>query len=184
MTSPTFPKKSAIWPLAALIAVQVLCTVVFMVDVATDLADKGRAGTIDLAVWPELAACLGLILGIGFEVLVLSRLLREQARMAQGLSVAAGALSDVMAGYFRDWGLTPAEEDVAGFTIKGYSISEIAVLRSSAEGTIKTHLNAIYRKSGTAGRGQLVSILIEDLLQAPILTKPATERPLPAIAAR
>ena len=46
----------------------------------------------------------------------------------------------------------------------------IAELRGSAEGTIKTHLNAIYRKSGVSGRAQLVSVLVEDLLHAPLLT--------------
>lgn len=80
-------------------------------------------------------------------------------------------------GYYRDWGLTASEQDVAGFTIKGYSIAEIATLRGSAPGTVKTHLNAIYRKAGVAGRGQLVSLLVEDLRRAPLL------EPLPNDAA-
>ena len=80
-------------------------------------------------------------------------------------------------GYYRDWGLTASEQDVAGFTIKGYSIAEIAILRGSAPGTVKTHLNAIYRKAGVAGREQLVSLLVEDLLRAPLL------EPLPNDAA-
>ncbi|MBC7740336.1 MAG: helix-turn-helix transcriptional regulator [Candidatus Saccharibacteria bacterium] len=70
---------------------------------------------------------------------------------------------------FRGWHLTPTEQDVASFTIKGCSIAEIARLRGSAEGTIKTHLNAIYRKSGVTGRAQLVSVLVEDLLQTPLI---------------
>ena len=36
-----------------------------------------------------------------------------------------------MEGYFADWGLTPSEADIATFTIKGYSIAEIAGLRGS-----------------------------------------------------
>ena len=44
-----------------------------------------------------------------------------------------------------------------------------AKLRGSAEGTIKTHLNAIYRKSGVTGRAQLVSILIEDLMRGTLV---------------
>jgi DNA-binding CsgD family transcriptional regulator len=58
---------------------------------------------------------------------------------------------------------------VAAFTIKGFTIAEIAALRGSAEGTVKTHLNAIYRKAGVQGRGQLVSLLIEELLGGPLL---------------
>ena len=83
--------------------------------------------------------------------------------------MAAGALAELMEDYFRQWALTPSEADVAAFTIKGYSIAEIATLRGSAEGTVKTHLNAIYRKAGVQGRGQLVSLLIEDLLNGPLV---------------
>ncbi len=74
-----------------------------------------------------------------------------------------------MEGYFEDWRLTPAEADVAAFTIKGFSIAEIATLRGSAEGTVKTHLNAIYRKAGVPGRAQLVNLLIEELLGGPLV---------------
>lgn len=55
--------------------------------------------------------------------------------------------------------------------IKGYSIAEIAGLRGSAEAAIKAQLNSIYRKSGTQGRAQLVSVLVEDLLRAPLLNE-------------
>ena len=167
-----------IWPLVVLILVQCLCTVVFIRDVWADLIPQGWPAFVNPANWSEIAATTGLILGMLFEAAVLWRLLHKQARMQQSLGVAAGALADLMAEYFQTWSLTPTEQDVAAFTIKGYSIAEIAQMRGSAEGTIKTHLNAIYRKSGVAGRGQLVSVLIEDLLQAPLLPggAPQTER--------
>ncbi len=41
-------------------------------------------------------------------------------------------------------------------------------MRRSAEGTVESQLNAIYRKSGLAGRGQLACLLIEDLLSGPL----------------
>ena len=113
---------------------------------------------------PELAATVGLVSGVVTLSLVLLRMLRRQAQMARGLSVAQGTLEALMSAHFRTWNLTPSEADVAAFTVKGCSISEIARLRGSAEATVKTHLNAIYRKSGLSGRGQLVSLLIEDLL--------------------
>ena len=93
----------------------------------------------------------------------------DGARVAQLLGDAPVIASE---GRF-DRALTPAERDVAGFTIKGYSIAEIAQLRGSAEGTVKTHLNAIYRKAGVTGRGQLVSLLVEDLFRAPLLAQDA-----------
>ena len=156
-------------PLVVLILAQSLCIVVFLADVSLDFLPQGWAAFGRVTNWSELAAITGLILGILFETGVLIRLMQQQARMRQSLSVAAGALSDLMTGYFESWGLTPTEQDVATFTIKGYAIAEIAELRGSAEGTIKTHLNAIYRKSGCSGRGQLVSVLVEDLFQAPLL---------------
>ena len=158
-----------VWPVVTLMIVQSLCTVIFMGDVATDLLSRGLAGLTDPANLSEVAAAFGLMLGLVFEVVVLRRLLARQSRMAQSLSVASGALADVMEGYFRTWTLTPTEADVATFTIKGYSIAEIAGLRGSAEGTIKTHLNAIYRKSGAAGRTQLVSVLVEDLFRSALV---------------
>jgi DNA-binding CsgD family transcriptional regulator len=96
--------------------------------------------------------------------------------MQQSLTIASGALSDLMADYFRTWALTPTEADVAAFIIKGYSIAEIAGFRGSAEGTIKTHLNAIYRKSGTAGRTQLVSVLVEDLFRGALVARDAAPK--------
>lgn len=153
--------------LVALILFQCFCTAFFIYDVTLDL-DEGLTSLLHML--PEVAATVGLVLGVAFEVHALVVLLRRQARMAQSLGVAAGALNEVMEAHFRAWALTPSEQDVATFTIKGFSIAEIATMRGSAEGTVKTHLNAIYRKAGVQGRGQLVSVLIEDLLGGPLVT--------------
>lgn len=161
--------RSGVWPVLALIIVQAICTVIFLGDVVTDIAPQGMAALSNPANISEGAASFGLMLGLVFESSVLWRLLHRQHRMQQSLTAASGALSDLMEGYFRTWALTPTEADVAAFTIKGYSIAEIASLRGSAEGTIKTHLNAIYRKSGTSGRAQLVSVLVEDLFRGALV---------------
>ena len=60
--------------------------------------------------------------------------------------------------------LTPAERDVAMFSIKGLSTAEIASLRKTSEGTVKAQTNAIYRKAGVAGRSQLLSLFVDDLM--------------------
>lgn len=151
-------------PLAALIFFQGLCALYFIYDV---LRDAREADSLHLL--PEIAATVGLVIGIAVEVSVLMSMLRRQQRMEKGLGVAAGALAELMEDYFTTWSLTPSEQDIATFTIKGYSIAEIAKLRGSAEGTIKTHLNAIYRKAGVPGRAQLVSLMVEDLLRAPLV---------------
>lgn len=156
--------------LIVLIVAQSFSTAFFIADI---LADVRETGLVDWHLLPEIGATVALILGLAVEAVVLVTMLRRQARMEKSLGVAAGALSDLIAAYFRDWALTPSEEDVATFTIKGYSIAEIAELRGSAEATVKSHLNAIYRKAGVPGRGQLVSLLIEDLMRSPLVNRAA-----------
>ena len=160
------PKKPTY--LVVLILFQVICTAFFVFDVVADFRE-GDAKILHMV--PEIVATVGLIVGLAFEVRTLLAMLRRQAHMEKSLGVAAGALAELMEDYFRQWALTPSEADVAAFTIKGYSIAEIATMRGSAEGTVKTHLNAIYRKAGVTGRGQLVSLLIEDLLNGPLVPK-------------
>ncbi len=155
--------------LVGLIGFQMLCILVFGYDVLHEVRQGDTAAVLAPAVLPEMLATLGLALGIVVEWRLLQRMQRRQAEMARGLSVAAGAINELMRRYFADWDLTPAECDVAGFIIKGYSINEVAGLRGSAEGTVKAQLNAIYRKAGVAGRAQLVSLLVEDLFSAPLL---------------
>lgn len=151
----------------ALLAVfQTLCTLVFLNDVIRDFA-SGLTSLYHII--PEVAATLGLAIGVVFEVHWALQQLRIQREMKRRLDVAGDALNDIMSDYFRQWSLTSAEQDVARFTIKGYSIAEIAAMRQTADGTIKTQLNAIYRKAGVQGRGQLVSVLIEDLMNTALL---------------
>ena len=156
-------------PVMALLAFQIACTLVLLADVGAEFRAAGVNMLADLHLMPELVAVLGLAASTVFVGLVLRRMLARQARLEKGLSVASGALAGLIESYFVNWGLTGAEQDVATFTIKGYSIAEIATLRGSAEGTIKTHLNAIYRKADVTGRAQLTSLLVEDLMRAPLM---------------
>jgi DNA-binding CsgD family transcriptional regulator len=86
--------------------------------------------------------------------------------METQLRQASGAFAELLEERFRGWGLTPSERDVAWFTIKGLPIAEIARLRQTSEGTVKAQSNAIYRKAEVSGRAQLVSLCIEDLIDA------------------
>lgn len=162
--------------LAVLILFQALCAAVFLADAAIDLSDMGAAALSDPHLWIETGAALGLVLGIAVEVRMLLRLLRRKAHAERGLSIAAGALHDLMERWFDDWALTPAERDVALFALKGMSNTEIALLRGAAEGTVKAQLNAVYRKAGVSGRGALLNLLIEDLMQAPLVMRDALPR--------
>ena len=64
---------------------------------------------------------------------------------------------------FDEWDLTKSERDISIFLLKGFRISEIAGLRESSEGTIKSQLSSVYRKSGLAGRGEFTSFFLEEL---------------------
>lgn len=156
--------------LIGLILAQSICALFFLSDVANDAYWMGWSafgGSWHLTI--EALATLALIMGVAVEARYLMQLLRRQSRIERGISIASGALHGLMEEMFCDWKLTPAEQDVAGFTLKGYSIGEIADLRGSREGTIKAQLNAIYRKASVENRGQLVSLLIEDLMRAPLI---------------
>jgi DNA-binding NarL/FixJ family response regulator len=77
---------------------------------------------------------------------------------------------DHMAVRFQEWGLTPGEGDVALFALKGCDVAQIAELREVATGTVRSQLSQIYSKAGVTSQAMLVSLFIEDLLDAP--TKP------------
>lgn len=154
-------KRSA--GLAALIAVQAASAVFFLADGVKDVAATGRL-EVSFYLAMELAASVTLIIAVVIEARLLIWMLHRHAHMERSLSAAARGLHDIMEGMFEAWGLTPSEQDIATFLVKGSDIAEIARLRGSAEGTVKAHLNAIYRKAGVSGRPALLSLLIEDLM--------------------
>jgi DNA-binding CsgD family transcriptional regulator len=151
--------------LAIILAVQASCAVFFVWDILSSLLGL-RAAPIS---WQarellELGAAVGLLLGSVMGALALRRTLRERNLARESLRRASGAFMELLAERFADWGLTPAEQDVALFAIKGLSTAEIAGLRATSEGTVKAQTNAIYRKAGVTGRPQLLSLFIEDLI--------------------
>jgi DNA-binding CsgD family transcriptional regulator len=162
------PSRRMALILAALIGVQALCATFFLTDAISDYQATGFDLFSGWHLTIEALATVSIILAMVFETLELRRMLTLHTQMQRSLSVAAGALHEVMLGYFRDWGLTQSEQDVAAFMIKGADIAEIARLRGTATGTVKAHLHGIYRKSGVTGRAGLVSVLVDDLLSAPI----------------
>jgi len=113
-------------------------------------------------------AVIGLILGMVVSATLMVRSLKRQRAAEASLRLASGAFMDVLQERFAEWELTPAEKDVALFSIKGLSTADIAGLRSTSEGTVKAQTNAIYRKAGVSGRPQLLSLFIDELMGDPI----------------
>lgn len=113
----------------------------------------------------EIYAAYGLVIGLILSGLALRRAWSERNDAEARMRRASGAFMDLLAERFEEWGLTPAEKDVALFAIKGLSTAEIGVLRATSEGTVKAQTNAIYRKAGVTGRSQLLSLFIDDLMR-------------------
>ncbi|WP_425070875.1 helix-turn-helix transcriptional regulator [Sagittula sp. S175] len=158
--------KNAPLGLLALIVAQTLCALFFFSDVFADALEKWpNFVTVHIVV--EAIASVVLLIGVAFESRMLINLLRREAHLKEQLSLAAGAFHDIVTQRFHEWGLTPSEQDVALFTLKGLAIPEIAAVRGSAEGTIKAHLGAIYRKAGVNGRGAFLALFIEELMVGP-----------------
>lgn len=153
-------------PLAFLIAAQSACAAFFLLDVLRDGIELGWPPFTHWHFMIESIAALGLIAAVVYESRMLMALLRRQAHLTQQLGLAAGAFHEIVTQHFETWHLTPSEQDVAMLTLKGLAIPEIAQMRGTADGTVKAHLGAIYRKAGVNGRGAFLALFIEELMSA------------------
>ncbi|UUX48707.1 helix-turn-helix transcriptional regulator [Nisaea acidiphila] len=160
--------------LAALIVMQSLCAVFFIADAVEDI----RTEPLNWHDGFEAVVALALIIGVVFGAREMRRVLDRAGRAEAAVSAASGALGEMIAGHFDRWQLTDAERDVALLAIKGFEISEIAGLRNTAPSTVRAQLTRVYAKAGVAGRSQLVSLFIDDLLGGPLagLDMPEAER--------
>lgn len=149
-----------------LVSLQAFCAGFFVVDVIDDIWTERPAPlqALTLLQGIETASALAMLVAIVLEVRLVVWLLRRQAGMVRDLRLAGSAVESVVAEHFAQWGLTGAEADVALFMVKGLSIAEIATMRGSTEATVKSHLNAIYRKSGTTGRPDLLALILDSLM--------------------
>jgi DNA-binding CsgD family transcriptional regulator len=155
------------WVFAAIVVMQTVCAVVFLSDIVLTVIG------VPFAPIPwvyrevlELAATGGLVLGAVLGGLLLRSSLRRTREAENALRAASGAFMELVDDHFTEWGLTAAERDVALFALKGMSIAEIAELRQTSQGTVKAQTNAIYRKAGVSGRPQLLSLFVDELMDA------------------
>ncbi len=109
----------------------------------------------------SLAMALGAVVGVGYVRTTHQRLDRVNTQV----KAMARQFHELVAIQFEHWGLSNSEQSIATYTMKGFSNAEIAKLRGTSESTIKSQLNAIYRKTGLANRQQLTTFFVEELLQ-------------------
>lgn len=163
------------WLFGAILAIQSLCAFFFVSDILLTVLGV-PIGPIPWAYREvmEIAAAIGLVLGVVLGALLLRASIRRTRLVEQALRAASGAFMEIVEERFGDWGLTPAERDVALFALKGMSTAEIADLRRTSQGTVKAQTNAIYRKAGVSGRAQLLSLFVDELMGEAVARPAAT----------
>lgn len=72
-------------------------------------------------------------------------------------------LGEAMDEQFDEWGLTPAEREVALLLIKGHSHRQIARRTDRSERTCREHASSVYGKAGLSGRAELAAFFLEDV---------------------
>ncbi len=98
---------------------------------------------------------------VGYQIV---RLLKKNRQAQDSVDIASGELVGIIKRHFDEWHLSPSECEVALLLIKGMSTQEIAELRQTKPGTVKSQSSAIYQKAGVRGRNELVAYFVEDLL--------------------
>ncbi len=156
------PSERRAATLAVIIVAQALSAMFFLGDAVADFLDGGRFDVPHLLA--ETTAALALAVGVVYLMIELRRVLSRMDRMETGLRAARGEMVAIIEDFFRRWGLSPAERDVALLLLKGVDNETIALVRGTAKGTIRAQSASIYAKAGVDGRAQLISLFLEELL--------------------
>ncbi len=148
-----------------------ICQFFFLIDI---YADFFRID-IDTSWFDHDQIELFAVISLTFAMVVIGKqiwqLLRENSKFKDSIQVASGELLTVIYYHFAGWKLSPSEIEVALMLIKGFSTQEIANLRNTKMGTVKSQTSSIYRKANISGRNELVAYFVEDLLGEKYLEK-------------
>jgi DNA-binding CsgD family transcriptional regulator len=135
-----------------------------ILDVVSEIYGIGFDFYYDYHIEMETIAVFALGIALIFIGANFWRILQENRGYRAMAGLASGEFIKVVDGKFDDWELSESEREVAYLLIKGLSIQEMADVRDTKPGTIKSQGNAIYRKAGIKGRNELVAYFVEDLL--------------------
>lgn len=151
--------------LAVIVVLQVAFSLFYIIDIAMELFGlRTFAVSWEYHEIVQVVTIIGMLLGAILGIVVMKNISDGIREVDNRMLAASGQFHKLMNRRFEEWGLTPSEKDVALFTLKGLSNSEIADARGKSIGTIKAQCNSIYQKSGVSSRTQLISLFIEDLL--------------------
>ena len=112
----------------------------------------------------QILASIGLITGVVVTFVFLKLSQQRISVLDQQIANVSGNYRAYLESQFTDWALSDSEREIAIFAMKGFSNSEIADLRGTSASTVKSQMNAIYRKSNFSNRQQIISFLVEELL--------------------
>lgn len=153
-------------------AIQLLSAIFFVGDLWTEVLGL-RTQPIPWALqeYIQTFASVGLIIGAVVSIMFLRRSLARMETLNRQIDVASGNFQNHLMRFFGEWQFTPSEQSVAICAMKGFSNAEIAALRGTSASTVKSQMNAIYRKSELGNRQQLISFLVEELLAGVSITE-------------
>ncbi len=102
--------------------------------------------------------------------------MRELAEWKNRHSHAVREMNSAIQEQFAQWGLSKSEAQVATLLIRGYSHKQISGHLDKSERTVRNQSLSIYRKTGMAGRNELVAYFMEIIFQLDDLEVEGTER--------
>ncbi len=152
--------------MAVILIAQTFCALFFIFDVIKDLLENGLANAGHMVI--ETIASIVLLIGIAFLMSEIREIYARMKALDSGLMLARGELADVLKAMFKDWRLTDSERDVALLMIKGQSNEGIAAIRGTAVGTVRAQSSSVFRKAGVEGRVQLLTLLLDEVLDIEI----------------
>ena len=112
----------------------------------------------------QILASIGMVIGLLAGAAVLRHSFSRIAHLNRQVDVASGNYETHLRSFFASWNLSPSEQAVAIYAMKGFSNAEIAGLRATTPATVKSQMTAVYRKTGFTNRQQLIAFLVEELL--------------------
>lgn len=143
---------------AIVVGLQAIAALYFLIDAAHE--SGGALAAVDFIVG------LALLAGTAFGGVMLRRMLIEAQRREEALAIARGALGELIEARFAEWSLSPSEAEVALFALKGCTVAEIAAIRGSAAGTVRSQLSQVYAKAEVSGQPMLMSVFLDELVGA------------------
>ena len=135
-----------------------------ILDVVSELYGIGFDFYYEYHIEMETTAVFTLGIALIFVGVNFWKVLQQNKNYRALAGIASGEFIRIVDGKFDDWEFSESEREVAFLLIKGLSIQEIANVRDTQPGTIKSQGNAIYRKAGIKGRNELAAYFVEDLL--------------------